>query len=50
MGLGSGVATVVAQVAAVAQIWSLAWELPYAAGVVKNKCFICYRYESPWSD
>ena len=31
---GSGVAAVVAQVAAEAWIQSLAWEIPYASGVV----------------
>ena len=34
---GSGVAVAVVQVTAAAQIQSLAWELPYTAGVAAKK-------------
>jgi len=34
---GSGIATTVALVAVVAQIQSLAWELPYAIGAAMKK-------------
>lgn len=44
-GLGGkdpGVATAVAWVPAVAQAWSLAWELPYTASVGKKKKVLVY--------
>ena len=37
LGSGPGVVSAVAQVAAVAQVWFLAWELPYAVGKAKIK-------------
>ena len=36
-GWWSGIAAAMAQVAAMAWIWFLAWELPYAAGVAKKR-------------
>ena len=40
-------AAVAAQVTAVAQICSLAWELPYAAGVTKKEKKNLHRIECP---
>ena len=37
MGLRSGVAAAVAQVATIAQVGSLAWGLPHATGAAKGK-------------
>ena len=37
MGWGSNVVTAVAQVAAVVQVRSLAWELPHAVGMAKEE-------------
>ena len=34
---GSGIVTAEAQVTAVVQVWSLAWELPHAVGMVKER-------------
>ena len=48
---GSSVATAVSQFAAVAQIWSLAWEFPYAMGAaittktIHSKNNKIYRHE-----
>lgn len=40
MGYGSGIGTAVAQVAAVARIRSLAWELLHTVGAAKKKGLI----------
>ena len=37
MGLGSSIVTTMAQVAALARVWSLAQELPHAAGAGEKK-------------
>ena len=37
MGSGPGIVTVAPLVAAVAQVQSLAWELPHATGAAKKK-------------
>ena len=37
MGLGSSIVTTMAQVAALARVWSLAQELPHAVGAGEKK-------------
>ena len=48
VGKGSGVVTALAQVAALVQVWSLAWERPHATGTTKkSKMEMCLSGRSP---